>query len=254
MTISKKAILFMLIAAMAICMSACGGSKTDTTSDTASDTTSSVPEESSAPVTGGWAIDDQDLQVKLPEDVEKAFKKATEALTGATLEPVAYVGSQVVAGTNYMVLCRATSSTENPETKYQMAVIYADLEGNAEVTSLKDFDITKYTEGEGKRDFEQLSGGWSASSDAVGAGLPENAKKAYDEALETVCWEWAETEPLACLGSQVVAGTNYAILCKGKLTEDESAEQIFVAVIYEDLDGNANVSNTNILDLAEFNQ
>ena len=137
MTISKKAILFMLIAAMAICMSACGGSKTDT----ASDTTSSVPEESSAPVTGGWAIDDQDLQVKLPEDVEKAFKKAMEALTGATLEPVAYVGSQVVAGTNYMVLCRATSSTENPETKYQMAVIYADLEGNATITNIADLDI-----------------------------------------------------------------------------------------------------------------
>ena len=258
MTIKKKAILFTLVAALVICLSACGSNKSDTTSnmasDATSDTASNVSEGSAGPMTGGWEIAGQELQAKLPEEVATAFSKATETLTGTTLEPVAYVGSQVVAGTNYMVLCRATSATEEPETTYQMAVIYADLEGNAEVTSLKDFDLTKYVEGEGTKDFEQLAGGWSAADDAAGAGLPENAKNAYDKALETVCWEWGAVEPLACLGSQVVSGTNYAILCKGTLTEDESAARIFVITIYEDLDGKAELSNSHVLDLAEFNE
>ena len=253
MTIRKKAILFTLVAALVICLSACGSSKSDTASGAGSDTASDVSEESTMPMSGGWAIDDQELQAKLPEEAAAAFSKATETLTGTTLEPVAYVGSQVVAGTNYMVLCRATSATEEPETTYQMAVIYADLEGNAEVTSLKDFDITEYVEGEGTKDFEQLAGGWSAAADATGAGLSENAKNAYDKAMETVCWEWGEVEPLASLSSQVVAGMNYVILCKGTLTEDDSAERIFVVTIYEDLDGNASVTNSHVLDLAEFN-
>ncbi|MBQ1490093.1 MAG: hypothetical protein IIZ43_03510 [Eubacterium sp.] len=250
MKIGKKAIIFILITAMVIGMSACGSTKPEAASETASD----ASEGSAEAVSGGWVINDQELQAKLPEEVEKAFSKATETLTGATLEPVAYVGSQVVAGMNYMILCRATSATEKAEATYQMAVIYADLEGNAEITSLKDFVLSRYTEGEGTRDVQQLTGGWSAAADAAGAGLPENAKDAYDKALETVCWEWAEVEPLACLGSQVVSGTNYAILCKGTLTEDGSAERIFVVTIYEDLKGNAEVTNINILDLAEFNE
>ncbi len=41
-----------------------------------------------------------------------------------------------------MILCRVTTATPEPVTTYRMVVIYADLDGNAEITSLKDFDIS----------------------------------------------------------------------------------------------------------------
>ena len=54
---------------------------------------------------GGEEYFTQEAKAALPNDVAKAFSKAVEGFTGSTLEPVAYLGSQVVAGMNYMILC-----------------------------------------------------------------------------------------------------------------------------------------------------
>ncbi len=140
----KQTISLILIIMMVICMYGCTGSKTDNSED------KSVPE------TGAWIINDQ-INATLPDYVEKAFNKATEGFAGSSLEPIAYVGSQVVSGMNYMILCRVTTATPEPVTTYRMVVIYADLDGNAEITSLKDFDISKYTEGNGLSEQENTS-------------------------------------------------------------------------------------------------
>ena len=242
MKIIRRTISIILISAIAMSLSACKGSKTDN------------KEGSVGAETGAWTMNDQKTQAKLPDEAARAFNKATEGFTGSTLEPVALIGSQVVAGLNYMILCRATTATQESVTTYQIAVIYADLEGNAELISLKDFDLSKYTEGHVEAAQEMLSGGWYVPEDACGSDIPENAKAAYEKATEAVCWEWAEAEPIAYLGSQVVAGTNYAILCKGKLTEDSSTNRIFVTTVYEDTEGNAGVANTRLLELAEFTE
>lgn len=235
----RQMIIIVLILAVAFSMTACGDSSSDNN-------------ENEGKVTGAWTVSDQKAEVNMPEDVEKAFRKATEKVTGSTLEPVSYIGSQVVAGMNYMILCRAVTATQEPQTSYKIAVIYADLEGNAELTSLNDFDLMKYTEGEGTKNSEVLSGGWYVAPDAAGSEIPENVKSAYEKATEAVSWEWAEVNPLCYLGSQVVAGTNYAILCRGKLTEDKSKDHIFVITVYENLEGNAEVTNIHTLDLSEL--
>lgn len=235
----RQMIAIVLISAVAFSMTSCADSKSEKI-------------ETGAGETGAWTVSDQKTEVKLPEDVEKAFRKATENITGSTLVPVSYIGSQVVAGMNYMILCRSVTAAQEPQTSYKIAVIYADLEGNAELTSLSDFDLTKYTEGEGKKNSEVLSGGWYVAPDAVGVEIPEDVKRAYEKATEAVCWEWAEVDLLACLGSQIAAGTNYAILCRGKLTEDESTDHIFMITVYEDLEGNAEVTNIHTLDLSEL--
>ena len=237
----KRVVSFVLVAVLVLCMTACGGSDTSTGG-------SAVGE------TGAWTINSQKLKTKLPKDVKEAFDKAMEGFTGSTLESVAYVGSHVVAGANYMILCRATTTTETPEVTYQMVIIYADLDGNAELTSMKEFDITEYVEGEGTKEQEMLAGGWTVPEDAAGSAIPKDAKAVYDKMMETVTWEWGEVDLLAFLGDQVVAGTNYSFLCKGTLTEDESAQRIFVLTIYEDPEGNVQILNENVLDLAEFNE
>ena len=92
--------------------------------------------EHSGALTGGWELYENEANV-LPEKVQTAFDKACETFTGSELKPVAYIASQVVAGTNYMILCEAATTSENPFITYQMVIVYADLKGNAEITQIK---------------------------------------------------------------------------------------------------------------------
>ena len=58
--------------------------------------------------------------------------------------PVAYLGSQVVAGTNHAFLCQAvTAYPGSLETApaYAMVYLYEDLSGNVSILSIGDFDI-----------------------------------------------------------------------------------------------------------------
>jgi hypothetical protein len=121
----KKLSVVLLAFVLLFVMATCGSS--DQTSENTSGT------ETSEPVAGGWELFDNKTNV-LPEDVQASFDKASETFTGSELKPVAYVASQVVAGTNYMILCEAATTTEQPKTSYQMVIVYADLEGNAEIT------------------------------------------------------------------------------------------------------------------------
>jgi hypothetical protein len=244
---TKMILRSMLVFVVIICMTACGGNK-ETSSD-----------KNDVSETGVWSISDQKIEDFLPDEVEKAFNKATEALAGCSLEPLAYVGSQVVAGMNYMILCRATTSAKDQGTSYKMAVIYADLEGNAELLSLKDFDLSEFTDGDGtsitdadKAADMDIVGGWSIPEDAAGAGLPKDINEKYESATASVDWIWSKVSPLAYLGSQVVAGNNYALICKGESSSEERADSMMIVTIYEDPDGKSELSNIHLLDLADF--
>ena len=89
---------------------------------------------------GGWSYAES---TEITDDIKKVMEKATETLTGAVYEPVAYIGSQVVAGTNHAVLCKSTPSVAelNGATTYVLVYVYADLQGNCEITETTDIEI-----------------------------------------------------------------------------------------------------------------
>lgn len=216
---------------------------------------SAAEPESSGQVLGGWQIFATNA-VPLPEDVQTAFDKACETITGAELIPVAYGWQQVVAGTNYMMLCRQNPSTEelvNGAGEYQMVVLYADLEGNAEFRSMTDFFIEDYTDTEGPDPAsEQLAGGWAIPEDYTKVAMPEEAQTAFDKAMEGFVGN--DLTPMALLGTQTVSGTNYAILCHSALVTQEPVTSLQLVTVYEDLDGNASITNICTLDPAEYNK
>lgn len=209
--------------------------------------------ESANTVSGGWEINGITSQKTLPEDIQKAFEKATADESEYTLEPVAYIGTQVVAGRNHMILCRAKTS-DDPDGTYKVAVIYEDLEGNAELTSLGDFTLEDYIEGEGAASGKQLSGGWYVPDSDVTADIPEEVQEAYNEATATVDWEWSEVAPLAYIGNQIVSGTNFALLCRGDYNSDEKASELMVIVVYEGIDGNSEISNIHRIDITSLTE
>ena len=199
---------------------------------------------------GGWDVSGAEPEAALPEDVQAAFDTASAKLLGVDYVPVAYLGSQVVAGNNYAVLCKKTPVTANPETTLAVLIIYKDLEGDASVLYVNDFDVTAAPQSEAPS--EQLAGGWTLPEEYQVIDLPEAAQAAFDKANEGFLGN--RLEPIAFLGGQVVSGMNYAILCRSTLATNPPISSIQVAIVYEDLDGNATFADIHALNIADYNQ
>ncbi|MBR6488154.1 MAG: hypothetical protein IKT20_04540, partial [Clostridiales bacterium] len=91
-------------------------------------------------VPGGW---ENAADPSITEEIKKIMSKATETITGEEYEPVAYIASQVVAGKNHAILCKATPSTKglSNEAKYVILTIYENLDGKCEITKTTDVSI-----------------------------------------------------------------------------------------------------------------
>lgn len=204
---------------------------------------------------GGWTINTQEFANPLPADVQKAFDKALEGHNGMNFEPVAYLGSQVVSGTNHRILCKATTVTADPVTSYKVVTVYEKLDGDAELTSIADFNLGDYTSKDETVASEasentEVTGGWSVYEEQQAVNLPADVQKAFDDAFEG--FTGASYEPLALLGEQVVSGTNYSILCRETLVTAQPITKLAVVTIYQDLNGNSSVSNIADLNIANL--
>ena len=187
-------------------------------------------------IVGGWTRADSP---EITDDITKLLDKATQTLTGATYTPVAYVASQVVAGTNHCILCKVAPVVPDAAAKYALVYIYEDLEGNAEITKVLDTDVSA--------DYPENDGGWAAALSPV---MPEDATKALTKATETLTG--AEYTPVALLATQVVGGMNYRIFCEAKASVPNGEVYYVIVTVYADLDGNAEITETaEITDTAD---
>ena len=92
-------------------------------------------------VMGGWTSSEDS---SVTEERKEIFEKGTSTLTGASYKPVAYLGSQVVAGTNHAFLCQSMTAypgSLDVEPAYAVVYLYQDLQGNVSILSIGDFDI-----------------------------------------------------------------------------------------------------------------
>ena len=92
------------------------------------------------PMLGGWTVAEN---TELTEENKAVFDKAMEGLLGVSYKPIAYLGSQVVAGTNHCFLCTATVIYPSAAPTLVLAYIYEDLEGNATVTNIAPLDLAE---------------------------------------------------------------------------------------------------------------
>ena len=95
-------------------------------------------------MTGGWENVPHET-AELPADAQAAFDKAVEGLVGAVYVPVALLSTQVVAGTNYCILCQITPVAPNATPTWALVYIYADLDGNAEITNVYELYIDRHS-------------------------------------------------------------------------------------------------------------
>ena len=151
-------------------------------------------------VAGGWT---EPESTDVTDEVKNLLNKATAKLAGGTYEPVAYLGSQVVAGTNHRILCKFTPATQDPTPTYAIVTVYEDLEGNAEIIEIL------HSEAEVNVTDVVFDGGWFAPETTK---VPKEAVDALVNASANVVG--ASYHPVALLGTQVVAGINFCMLCE----------------------------------------
>lgn len=237
----KKLLIFTFVLAVALFVTGCGKEKEKENS------------EKGAKMVGGWETVLTNKQVGLDEETLKLFNSAKEGYVGLNLEPVAILGKQVVAGTNYMFLAKGTPVVQNPETSYKVVIVYKDLQGKAEITKVSDFDFTKYTNENIDNNNQQLSGGWNTEAPGKLNMLDdEDVQYAFDKATETLTG--MTYNPIAIVGKQIVSGTNYAVLCYGRASTNGTVEGIYLLTLYKDLNNNQEITSNAYIDLAEFNK
>lgn len=146
--INKKIVSSLLCFAMLFAFAGCkkNANETTTKSETTSEeTTQEDTEETSDSIhinnVGGWTINEEDTDPESNEEGLDAFYLAITGLDGVSYEPIALLGTQIVSGTNYCYLCRSTPVVPDATSTFVLVYIYADLEGNAEVTDITDVNI-----------------------------------------------------------------------------------------------------------------
>ena len=96
-----------------------------------------APVKAEVPLAGGWTVNEEDTGMAANPDAQAALEKALEGMVGASYEPVACLGTQVVAGTNYKVLARGESAL-------YLVDVYAPLTGDASITNMDMLDLLSY--------------------------------------------------------------------------------------------------------------
>lgn len=171
----KRFVALILASLMLASLAACGQKKEKTT-------------------VGGWTLTEDGA---LTAEAQGAFDKAMEGLIGVNYTPVALLGTQLVSGTNYCILCEAAVVYPDAQPYYALVTVYQDLQGKAEVRNIVAMDLGKIEETGEIKDSQPegtpLLGGWTVDRDS------------YLEVPDGVMH----------LASQVVAGTNHVVLCKG---------------------------------------
>ena len=90
---------------------------------------------------GGWTPADDPTVTQERSDL---FYKALGDLVGVEYTPVAYLGSQVVAGTNHCFLVQKRVVIPDAIPSYILVFIYEDLQHKAEIMNMADFDFGSF--------------------------------------------------------------------------------------------------------------
>lgn len=186
---------------------------------------------------GGWEVNaDSNISLSANPEAKAAFEKAAKSVEGYSCKAIALLGTQVVAGTNYAVLCRMDGlDTDGGATEIRIMYIYEDLQGNCEITGFQTL-IGK-----------QLMGGYTANDGLLGIKKNKDVYKAFRKAMKDL--DGVSYTPVAYLGSQVVAGTNYMILCRSRVVYPGAPCKWSLVTVYKDLKGNVSLGDIETLDL-----
>lgn len=180
-------------------------------------------------ISGGWKTASSP---ELTNKVKSVFDKAFEGLVGASYTPVALLATRTTAtGTQYRVLCKTCIVYPGAEEQYAVVTLSKSWLGRAKIEDIGDALCPTALAGD-----ELAMGGWQ---EAASPALTEDALAAFRKATNGLLG--VDYTPVALLSTQVVAGTNYRILCEATAVYPGAETHYVVMTIYESLDGTASI-------------
>lgn len=78
---------------------------------------------------------------EMTDEMQLLFERGMADLLGVSYTPMALLGTQLVAGTNYCFLCQATVIYPNAKPYYVLVYLYEDLEGQVSVLQIDELNI-----------------------------------------------------------------------------------------------------------------
>ena len=188
----------------------------------------------------------------IPEDtsvtieLEDLFSRAVDGLTGVGYTPKLYLGYLVSGGTIHCFLCESVVIVPDAVPYWSLVYVFEDTEGNFAVTGMyvPSYSISDNEVSVQDLPSELLPGGWSCHIEQD-VDTEELLETAFPDTEE---YDLSLYSPEMLLATQVVAGTNYAVLCKVQGEKKDTALWT-VAYIYKDLQGNTELLNIAMLDI-----
>ena len=95
------------------------------------------------PLLGVWYAN-VEHPTEIPQAVLDAFHAATENMTGYVYKPIALLGSQVVTGMNYCLLCETTLAVPDAQPSYALIYFYDGVNGEKEILKVDEIKFCSY--------------------------------------------------------------------------------------------------------------
>ncbi|MBQ1490395.1 MAG: hypothetical protein IIZ39_00415 [Blautia sp.] len=191
-----------------------------------------------AKATGQWKINVKEKTIAVTKEASSALKKATKKLVGKSFKPLALLGTQTVSGVNYCLLCYSKTATQNPVGGIDLVYVNKTTKGKCKIMNV----VTLMSSEAG------LSGGWTLTKKASKLALSKDMKKAFKAGLSN--YVGITGTALGVLGSQVVAGMKYNLLCAGKMVTPGAKKNLYQITVFVGLDGKASVDSVEVIDVA----
>jgi hypothetical protein len=138
---------------------------------------------------GGWTLCNYPAN-ELPQELATAIVTINMNLLGASYTPIRVLGTQVVNGTNYLLLAK---------------IVRTDLEHTTDIVLM----VVNIPAGD-------ITGEKATLVDVINqAELPADVQDVFDDAIGAL--HGVNYTPLLYVGSQVVKGLNYYIICEAQV-------------------------------------
>jgi hypothetical protein len=164
----------------------------------------------------------------MPEKIATAISELNDQFVGAEYTPIAYVGYQLVNGTNHAVLAEQDIVT-GKDTKNVVLLIFNEKGMDVDLVAIERI--------------VQSGEAFGGTVVDVKTDIPEDAQKTFDRVLGE--FVGALVEPVALLGTQVVKGVNYVFAAEVTPVTVGDGEHVkkFCVVVVNSLDKKASFAD-----------
>ena len=191
---------------------------------------------------GGWEVNTGSTAMSKNAAAKAAFKKATAELEGVNYQPIAVLGTQVVAGTKYAILCKATTVIPDATPEITIMYIYENVDGTVEIDGFH----TIIGES-GKDGFKANTGKF-----AIKNSKNKAVYSAYKKAMKGL--QGVDYKPVLYLGKQNKSGSNYMILCRSKVVYPGAQYEWSLVTVSKSAKGKVKFGDVQTLELGNTDE